>query len=93
MLVGIGSKLRDDYQTHEAMGECPFRDSEVNDEMAREVATEIGANCCVYCCIDSNHQVQMVVEKALEILVARVEEEAKAKAEAKKKSKKKKEEK
>ena len=93
MLVGIGSDLREDYQLREAMGECPFRESEVEDEMVQKVVADIGADRCVYCCLDSNHQVQMVVEKALELFVARVEEEAKEKKKPKKKKDKKKEKK
>ena len=93
MLVGIGSDLREDYQLREAMGESPFRESTVKDEMVQKVVADIGADRCVYCCVDSNHQVQMVVDKALEIFVARAEGRAKAKKKPKQKKEKKKEKK
>ena len=69
MLVGVRFNVCEDYRVLEAMGESPFRDSPVTDEMVQEVIADIRADCFMECCPLINHSVQMVVDKALEILV------------------------
>ena len=69
MLVGVRFNVREDYRVLEAMGESPFGDSPVTDEMVQEVIADIKADCFMECCPLINHSVQTVVDKALEILV------------------------
>lgn len=88
ILVCIASE---DCILREAMGQSPFGDA--SHEMVQQVMADIGADHCLSCRLDIVNEVDMVVEKALEIFLARVEEEAKPKVEAKKKPKKKKEKK
>ena len=69
ILVGVRTTVIEDYQVHEAMGESPFVDAPVTDEMVREVMAAIGAAGFVECCPLTNYSIQIVVEKALEIFV------------------------
>ena len=66
ILVSIASE---DYRLREAMGGSPFGGA--SDEMVQQVMADIGADHCLPCCVDSVDHVQMVVEKALEIFLAR----------------------
>ena len=69
ILVGVRTNVVEDYQVHEAMGESPFVDTPVREEMVREVMADIGAADFVDCCPLINHSVQHVVDRALEIFV------------------------
>ena len=69
ILVGVRTNVVEEYQVHEAMGESPFVDTPVREEMVREVMADIGAADFVDCCPLINHSVQQVVDRALEIFV------------------------
>ena len=81
ILVSIASE---DCILREAMGQSPFGDA--SHEMVQQVMADIGADHCLPCCVDSVDHVQMVVEKALEIFLARKDGKYK-KIQAKKKPK------
>ena len=90
MLVGMRFNVREDYQLREAMGECPFCESPVKDEMVEEVVAQTGADGFMECCPLINHSVPMVLERALEIFLEPKEKkkkETKTKDEPKKKTK------
>lgn len=69
ILVGVRTHVIEDYQVHEAVGESPFVDTPVSDELVREVMAEIGAADFIDCCPLINHRVQEVVERALQIFI------------------------
>ena len=82
MLVGVGFKLMDeDYELLEAMGECPFGDCPVKNEMVQKVIADIEADGFMYCCKDMKRSFEKVVDKAAEIYMKKKEAETKKKEE------------
>ena len=69
MLVGLRDNVRENYQEFEAMGESPFGESPVKDEMIQEVMREIGADCFVECCPKINYNIQEAMTRAVEIFL------------------------
>ena len=66
-LVGLRGNVRDNYQELEAMGESPFGESPVKDEMVKEVMQEIGADCFMECCPQINYSVQDMMSRVAAI--------------------------
>ena len=67
VLVGLRGKVRENYQELEAMGESPFCESPIKDEMIQEVMRDIRAHCFVECCPQINYRVQVVLDRAVAI--------------------------
>ena len=67
VLVGVRGNVRENYQEHEAMGESPFGESPVKDEMIQEVMRDIGADGFVECCPQINYSVQEAMARAMSI--------------------------
>ena len=83
MLVGVGDKLiREDWELLEAMGESPFGECPVKNEMVQKVMEDIGADAFMYCSKCMPDSSRRVVRKAAEIYL---EKKKQQEAEAKKK--------
>ena len=67
VLVGVRGNVRENYQEHEALGESPFGESPVKDEMIQKVMRDIRADCFIECCPKINYSVQEVMARAVAI--------------------------
>ena len=92
MLVGVGDKLiREDWELLEAMGESPFGECPVKNEMVQKVMEDIGADAFMYCSKCMPDSSRRVVRKAAEIyLEKKKQQEAEAKKKEEEKAEKKK---